>query len=209
MKQIEPYKNIHEAITSLDNGGQFYNFLTYAADGIIAPAELGKVGGLFNEKQKLILFLELSISALDKNVKTELISKFDDELKKSYQKYKAQELLAAEANEKGIIASNAIITGIPKIRESKSDLGGFVMIPIMAGKVMTFIMIPIFEQYDVYEIRDDEFSETFLIAHAKGSEKLPEQKMMVAGILKELKQHKNEASASQKFLEINYFLNSN
>ena len=69
MKKIEPYRNINDAISNLDNGGRFYNILTKADDGIISKSELGKVGGIFNDKQQMILFLELSISKLDNGKK--------------------------------------------------------------------------------------------------------------------------------------------
>jgi hypothetical protein len=203
MKLIEPYVNINEALLALDNGGRFYNVLTNAEDGIIAPAELGKVGGLFNDRQKMILFLELSVSRLDPQSKEQVLSQLDDRLQLSYQKYKAQELLPSEANEQGIISSNAIITGVPSLSESKSDFSGFVMVPMAKGGL---VLIPIIDQYDVYEIRDEKSSDTFLIAHAKGSEKLPEQKIKVAGVLKELKSKKDEEKGEKKFLEVNYFL---
>ncbi len=207
MKQIEPYVNVSEAISALDNGGRFYNVLTHAEDGIISQSEVGKVGGLFNEKQKVILFLELSVSKLDASAKAGIISKLDDGLQKSYQKYKPQELLPSEANSKGVLSCNAIITGYPKMIDSKSDFTGLILIPIMTGKAMTFIPVPIIEKYDIYEIRDEASSDTFLIAHAKDSEKLPEQKIKVAGVLKELKMKKDDESSAKKFLEINYFLN--
>lgn len=206
MKQITPYNNSAEAIQSLDNGGRFYNLLTSADDGIISHAELGKVGGLFNEKQKMILFLELSLHQLDGASKAEVLSKFDDSLMASYKKYKAQVLLPSEAEEKGVLANNAIITGVPKVIGNESKFTGMILVPIMAGKVMTMVMIPVIEKYDIYEIRDESTSDTFLIAHAKEANKLPEEKIIVAGVLKELKPKKGEDSATKKFLEINYFL---
>ncbi|WP_342327446.1 hypothetical protein [Pedobacter sp. FW305-3-2-15-E-R2A2] len=209
MKKIESYIDVNDAISDLDNGGRFYNLFTHADDGIISQAELGKVGGLFNDKQKMILFFELSVSNLGSAAKTEVLSKFDNSLQLNYQKYKAQELSASEANEIGVISSNAIITGIPKKIASKSEFNGYILIPILAGKVTTFIPVPITDSYDVYEIRDEKSSETFFIAHARGSEKLPEQQIKVAGVIKELKSKKNEDNGSKKFLEINYFLNLN
>lgn len=206
MKQIEPYINVSEAISSLDNGGRFYNLFTHAEDGIIAQSEVAKVGGLFNEKQKVVLFLELSVSRLDASAKADLISKLDDSLQASYHKYKPQDLLPSEANSKGIISANAIITGFPKMVDSKSDFTGLILIPIMTGKAMTFVPVPIIEKYDIYEIRDEASSDTFLIAHAKDADKLPEQKIKVAGVLKELKMKKDDDRSLKKFLEINYFL---
>lgn len=206
MKKIEPYKNINEAISNLDNGGRFYNVLTKAKDGIISKSELGKVGGIFNDKQKMILFFELSISKLNQTTKESIISKLESGLQTTYQKYKSQKLLPSEVNSKGIISSNAIITGIPKLIDSKSDFNGFIMIPIITDKVTTFMIIPIIDKYDVYELRDGESSESFLIAHSKGSEKLPNKKIKVAGVLKELKANKEEKRASKKFLEALYHL---
>lgn len=208
MKRIIPYKEVNEAVLSLDNGGRFYNILTKSNDGIIDQSELGKVGGLFNDKQKMILFLEMSMSSLNSEEKDIILSKLDEDLKQTYAKYKAQKLRPSEANTKGKVASNAILKGVPKLIDKKSDFNGFIMVPIMAGKAMTFIMIPIIDNYNVYELRDEKTSETFLIAHSRNSEKLPNEKIIIAGLLKELKSGKNETSKKIKFLEANYYISN-
>ncbi|MEO9953685.1 hypothetical protein [Nonlabens sp.] len=206
MKKIEPFKTPHDAIAILDNGGRFYNILTTANDGIISKAELGKVGGIFNDQQQMILFLELSLAQLDKTQKAEVISKLDENLKETYLKYKPKELLPSQVESSGIKAANTIVTGIPKLTESKNDFNGFIMIPIMTGSVTTFTMIPIMDRYDVYEIRDQDSDITFLIAHIKGAEKLPEKKIKIAGVLKELKEDKNQNTTDKLFLEVVYHI---
>ncbi len=206
MKKIEPYKDVLEALKSLDNGGRFYHLMTKADDGVINQAELGKIGGLFSSKQQMILFLELSILKLTKSEKESIISKLDNSLLKTYQKYKPQVLLPSEAKSKGILSSNAIITGIPKQIDSKSDFTGFIMFPIMAGSVTTFTMIPIIEEYDVYELRDEETSETFIIAHLKKSEKFPAKKMIFGGVIKELRTDNKKGKTPSKFLEAVYHI---
>lgn len=205
MKQIIPYQNITEALVHLDNGGRFYNLFTKAEDGEINAAELSKVAGMFNEKQKLVLFLELSMSALSKEDQVAIISKLDDKLRLDFLKYKAQELMASEAEERGVLAANAIISGVPIIKESKSEFKGIILVPVSTGKAMTFVPIPIIDQYDIYEIRDDHSSETFLIAHYRGKEKLPAEKIKVAGVLKKIEVKVDGVKAYQKFLEINYY----
>ncbi|RZK59639.1 MAG: hypothetical protein EOO91_04520 [Pedobacter sp.] len=205
MQQIIPYPNVSEAISSLDNGGRFYNLFTKAADGEINVAELAKVAGLFNEKQKLILFLELSLSQLTKEDQIEVISRLDDQLRKDFLKYKALELMASEAEGRGVLSANAIITGVPIIKDSKSEFKGIILIPISTGKVTTFIPIPIIDQYDIYEIKDDHSSETFLIAHYHGKDKLPLAQIKVAGVLKKLEVEKDGVKSFRKFLEINYY----
>lgn len=205
MKQIIPYQNITEALVHLDNGGRFYNLFTKAEDGEINAAELSKVAGMFNEKQKLVLFLELSMSALSKEDQVAIISKLDDKLRLDFLKYKAQELMASEAEERGVLTANAIISGVPIIKESKSEFKGIILVPVSTGKAMTFVPIPIIDQYDIYEIRDDHSSETFLIAHYRGKEKLPAEKIKVAGVLKKIEVKVDGVKAYQKFLEINYY----
>ena len=79
------------------------------------------------------------------------------------------------------------------------------MIPIMTGKVTTFTMIPIIDHYNVYELRDENFSETFLIAHSRDAEILPEKRITIGGILKELKKDKKDISPATKFLEAHYY----
>lgn len=205
MNNIEPYENISDALKALDNGGRFYNVLTKANDGVINQTEIGKVAGVFNNKQQIILFLELSICNLSQSEKNLIISKFDDDLLKNYQKYKPQLLLPFEAESKGEISASAIITGIPKLIESKSDFTGFIMFPLVIGEITTISMIPMIDEYDVYEVRDENSTEPFLIAHTKGSQKLPQIKIKIAGVLKELSACKKDNSNKKKYLETVYY----
>lgn len=206
MKKIKPYLSIEEALTQLDNGGRFYNFLTKADDGVITTAELGKVGGIFNDKQQMILFLELSLSGLNEEQKKEVLLKLDLDLKLLYYNYKPALLTISEAISKGMIAQNTIVTGVPKLITSKTTFNGFITIPIMVGSVTTFSMFPILDVYDVYEISDEETVQSILIAHSKSSKRLPEKRIKVAGVMKELKANKDEQAASSMFLESIYYL---
>lgn len=209
MKKIEPYLNKNEAIQSLDNGGRFYNLQAKAKDGLISKSEVGKVGGVFNDKQQIILFLEMALLRLNQSDKDAIISSLDDDLKKIYQKYKSQVLLPSEANAYGKISSNAIITGIPKLIDSESTFKGFIMFPIIIGNVTTLMMIPLIDKYDVYELKDEVSSKTFLIAHSKDSIKLPNRKIIVGGVLKELSPDENGNENKGKFLEATYHIDIN
>ena len=80
---------------------------------------------------------------------------------------------------------------------------------MITGTTTTIILIPLIDIYDVYEIRDEESDDTFLLAHARGAVMLPEKKIKVAGVLKELKAKKEEKKASKRFLEAVYYLDSN
>ncbi len=205
MKKITPFQNLNDANTILDNGGRFYNILTKADDGEISTAEIGKVAGLFNDKQKMVLYFAMSVSELNRGDKKKIEASLSDNLKLAYEKFPLQILNPSEAESIGILSSNAIIEGVPKMIESKSDFKGFIMVPMSTGKTTSLMLIPIFDQYDVYEIRDNESSNTFLIAHARGAEKLPEKYIRVGGVFKELKIKEDEKEIPKLFLEASYF----
>lgn len=206
MEIVKPYSNINDALSSLDNGGRFYNLFTKANDGLISEAELSKTGSILDDKQTLILLLEMSISKLKKSDKEVVISKLDEKLKKSYLKYKPKNLLPAEIKKKGVLSSNAILTCIPKLVDSKSSFNGFIMVPIMVNSVTTFSPIPIIESYDIYELKDEVSSETFIIAHSKDFKKLPNKKITVGGVLKEFDITEDEKGDDQMFLEVLYYI---
>lgn len=205
MKYIIPYKSLDEATTSLDNGGRFYNFLTTAEDGIISPSEVGKVAGLFNDRQKMVLYLAMCFSALNASAKRQVESSLSEDLRTSYKKYFPQYLLPSEALEKGKLASNAIIAGIPIHIDSKKDFNGFIIVPMMVGTVMTMMLIPIMDRYDIYHLKDEATSKTFLIAHTRSKEKLPQKMINAGGILKELKLTKDAQGPGEFYLELVYF----
>lgn len=198
MKHVVPFENSHDAVTTLDNGGRFYNLLTEANDGHISMQEVARVAGLFTDKQKMVLYFALSISKLKAPFCEIVKAALSGGIKLAYNKYLPQQLLPSEAVTKGVISSNAIVTGIPTKVDSKRELVGFIFVP-------PSILVPIVDRYDIYEMRDDEQAEPLLIAHARGSEKLPEQTIKVAGVLKEMKLKIDGADTKKMFLEALYY----
>ena len=200
-----PYRTVRNALTSIDNGGRFYNLLTKANDGNISTSELGKVAGSFSDKQKMVLYLEMSLSQLDKAAKNRIYGALSGELKRAYKSHKPQCYSPAEAKDKGILASNAIITGVPKFVNKQSDFAGFIFVPIVSAGITTMMMIPLIDHYDVYEIKDRANNQEFLIAHARCSKKLPQKEMRFGGVLKELQTSRYERAKKQPYLNTNYY----
>lgn len=205
MKKITPYKTTRNALAALDNGGRFYHWMAKANDGNISYAELGKAAGAFSGTQARILFLKMAIAQLPDNGRNQIMISLTNDLKADLNKYPVKHLLPSEAKTKATEGDSAIITGIPRLIDAKTKFTGFIMIPIMVNNVTTFSMIPIYEQYDVYELRDRETSKDVLIAHSKRSRKLPEKVLRCGGILKELKAEKKENAKSDIFLETLYY----
>lgn len=198
MKHVIPFDNSNDALITLDNGGRFYNLFSEANNGHISSQEVARVAGLFTDKQRIVLFFALSIYKLKAPFQEIVKAAMTDPMRQAYHKYLPQQLLPSEAVHQGIISSNAIVTGIPTKVDSKHELKGFIFVP-------PGIMVPIMDRYDIYEMRDDEHAEPLLIAHARGSQKLPEEKLRVAGILKEIKVKTNGVENKQMFLEALYY----
>jgi hypothetical protein len=202
MKEVTPYKSESAALESLDNGGRFYNVLTQANDGEITSAELSKVAGAFSSKQDMNLYLEMSLADLEN--KAAILSSLSIELRDTYQRYAPHCLTVSSAMRFNDFGSTAVINGTPKYIDSKSTFSGFIMVPIMTGNVTTFSMIPIMDQYDVYELSTEDSSDTFLLAHARSENKLTETETRFGGYLRELQ--KDEAgSEHQIYLELKYY----
>jgi hypothetical protein len=205
MKKIAPYKNKRFAIAALDNGGRFYNLFTHADDGEISASELGKAAGVFSSRQQMFLYLEMTVAELGEQSVSDIYKHLSPSLKESARKYKPVHYSPAEAATKGKASKSAIVTGTPTYIESCSDFSGMIMIPVCAGKVTTFVMVPIIEQYDVYEVRERTTDQTFLLAHNKGQKKLEAAETRFGGILKEIKAEKGKPQTHKLFLEVLYY----
>jgi len=206
MKQVIPYSSMQDALSSLDNGGRFYNIFTKAGDGKVDPAELSKVAGIIGDRQRMFLFYELALSNLEQSAVDEVQSALSPELNQQYQLNRPKNYKPSDVQRQGSAGEAVIISGYPKVIDAKDKLAGFIMVPIMAGKVMTFTMIPIIEKFHVYELYDEPSGATFIIAHAKSDAPLPTSYFTFAGVLKELKQDKTGAKSEELFLEAFYYV---
>lgn len=204
MKKVHPYKLASNAIKAFDNGGRFYNFLTKAGDQEISVAELGRVAGVMSDRQSMSLFLEMAIHDLQEDERKAVKNCLSAKLRDDLSRHPIQRLTPAQASRNGRISEAAIITGTPSFLEDKSEMSGFIMVPIMAGKVMTFSMIPIFDQYDLYELRGADDPRAALLATLRGSERLPEIPHRFGGLLKESTEDKDGKEKGRCFLEASY-----
>jgi len=209
MRKIVPYKTQRNALAALDNGGRFYNIFTEADDGEISTAELARVAGAFTDKQKMFLYLDMTLAGLDQDATTIVINSMSNELKQAYDQFKPAHYIPSEANVRGKASKSAIVTGIPRYVKSNSDFTGFIMIPVSTGKTTTFMMVPMIDHYDVYEVCDKDSSEEFLVAHTRGTKKLVEKATAFGGILKNLQNEKKKNTKQRLFLEAIYYYQMN
>ncbi len=205
MKKVIPYKRFSNALKALDNGGRFYNFFTKAEDNNVTRAELAKVAGVHGNKQLMFLYLEMALAELDEGDREALGRTLSKKLQAARAQHAPQHLLPSEADKRGVPSKTAIITGYPRFVEDKTEFSGFIMIPIMIGKSMTFMFIPIMDQFDIYELSDEVSDTKTFIANVRGSARLPVDLCRFGGVLKETAQDKEGKQKDRLLLEAAYY----
>ncbi|MFC1762983.1 hypothetical protein ACFL6U_13000 [Planctomycetota bacterium] len=188
MKQITPYRTVQGALNALDNGGRFYNVFTKAKDDVITDSELYKAAGVYSGQDKAHLFFELALSNLSDAEKEHVIQRMSPELRSRYLQSKPKQVQIATFEQQVTETDTVIVAGFPVFLENKTRFSGFIMIPICTGKVTTFTMIPIIDQFDIYEVYDtsDLQGKKTIIATVRGSRRLSRTKTTFGGIVKKI-----------------------
>lgn len=206
MKHITPFSSFHEAIATFDNGGKFFNLFSHAKDGVVSSAELGKVVGVTNDKQALILYLIMSISRLDNHSRERVLARLDAELFDMYEKYRPVHMSLDQVADHGKAGISTTLVGTPKKINTSSEIGGTIMVPVVVGAVTSFTMVPIVTSYEVYELRSEETNAVVMIAHHKEKEPLPERKLRLGGMLTSLSQADDIDHPKEVFLEVQFYM---
>ena len=188
MKQITPYRTVQGALNALDNGGRFYNVFTKAQDEVISDSELYKAAGVYSGRDKAYLFFELALSSLSKAERQQVIRRLSPELRTSYLQARPRQTQIESFEQQVKETDTIIVSGFPVFLENKTQFSGFIMIPICTGKTTTFTMIPIFDQFDIYEVysSSDLRGKKTIIATVRGSKRLSETKTTFGGIVKKI-----------------------
>jgi len=201
MKEIIPYDGLETALASLDNGGRFYNLMTHAGDDEIEPGELARVAGVLGDRKQMFLFLEMALLGCSPEEREAVAARLSDDLRAQRREHAPQVLAPSVADQQGVAGRSAIITGFPRFVEDKTLFNGFIFVPISTGNSTMIMMVPIMDQFDVYELTDEVSSETTFVANVRGSERLPVRLTRFGGILKETSKDKDGEEKDRLFLE--------
>ena len=188
MKKITPYRTLQGALNALDNGGRFYNVFTKAKDDVITDAELCRAAGVYSGKHKAFLFFELALSNLSETEKSQVLQCLSPELRTSYLEAKPKQTQIDSFEKQAAETDTVVVSGFPVFLENKTQFSGFIMIPITTGKITTFTMIPIIDQFDIYEVykTPNLQGEKTIIATVRGSRKLSVKKATFGGVVKKI-----------------------
>lgn len=206
MKHIIPYTTFQEAIEAFDNGGKFFNLFSHAHDGVVSPAELGKVAGVANDKQAMILYLVMSISRLDNRSRERVLARLDSHLFDIYEKYRPVHMSLDQMVERGKPGISGTLVGTVKKISTSTEFGGSIMVPVVVGAVTSFTMVPIENSYEVYELRSEDSEGVVMVAHHKEKEALPERKLRVGGMITSLSQGDAANQSNSVFLEAQFYM---
>jgi hypothetical protein len=202
VRQIKPYQTAWGARRALDNGGRFYNLWTQAGDNVIDAGELARAAGVHSPDVKAFLHFEMALTDLAEAQKAEVRSLLSPALQNRLQRSRPRVLDPSAVESEGAAGVPAIVTGYPSFVEDRTQLQAFI---IMVTPVIT--MIPIMDQFDVYEVYDtpEQTGPRTLLATVRGSKPLDGIYARFGGVLKELQFEDKTGKNHGLYLEAMYY----
>lgn len=206
MQEVIPFADRFELQEAIDNGGRFYNIFSKAGDSIVTKGELAKAAGVCGADHRAILFLELAKWDLDAYDQSWTLDLLEPKLHERYETFKPVRQKPSEVESAGTAGSVVALEGYPQFLTEQTEPNGFITVPIMIGNVTTFSMVPIHQNYDLYELYDGEAksSESCLLAVAKADPFEHAGPIRVGGLLREL-QSQDKPPTHQYYLEGYYY----
>jgi len=207
MRELKPYRTKHGLQTALDNGGRFYNFFSTSQDNIVTRGELAKAAGVFSASTQAFLFLEMMQQELAAEERQSVLLLLEPGLREDYRRQRPITMLPSKVETEGVAGRSVIVTGYPRFVENRTEFSGFIMIPISTGKTTTFTMIPIFDQFDVYEVFDDRRMRkpNTVDATVRGQRIEHDGPIRFGGVLRKLKFKDKTKKSHQFFLETVFY----
>ena len=207
MRELKPYRTKHGLQKALDNGGRFYNFFSRAQDNVVTRGELAKAAGVFSTSTHAFLFLEMMQRDLPAEDRQSVLLLLEPDLRNDYRRQRPLTLVPSVVEEKGVAGRSVIVAGYPRFVENKTQFSGFIMVPISTGKVTTFTMIPIFDQFDVYEVFDDRRMRkpNTVVATVRGQRIEHDGPIRFGGVLRKLQFEDKTKKSHQFYLETVFY----
>lgn len=206
MNQVDPYRTLGEAMSSLDNGGRFFNLFTTAGDDVVTAAEISKAAGILGSEQTAFVYFTMALRGLSDSDRMHVLESLDESTRRSHDKHQATEVSASTFEAHAVEARSYIIEGHPK-RASDEVRSATILFPMMIGNVMTMMPMPVSESCQVYEVHDgpQQVSKPCLIVFARQETTLSSQKMRFGGIAKTMTFGAAADSRTTVYLEPSHF----
>ena len=203
MQELKPFAKLSQLKKALDNGGRFYNFLATADDEVVSRDELAKAAGVFTAGIKAFLYLEMTKQDLSDQDQAATLALLEPKLRRDFEKKKPPQVAPSLVDADHKAGEAIIVTGYAREIGQQSQFSGFIFVPIMIGKVMVPMLIPIHNLYRVIEVLDGEKStKPSAIVCTPLKQKLDlSQRIQFGGVLKQLKNNTKEPPTHPVFLD--------
>lgn len=208
MQELKPFRSLPALKKALDNGGRFFNFFDRAADDKVSRAELARAAGVFSAGIQAFLYLEMTKQDLSEEQQSEAVSMLEPTLRASFAKKKPPHAKPSMVDKNYKAGDGLIVTGYGRELETQKRFEGFIIVPIMVGKAMIPMMIPINNIYQVIEIYDDatlRSPRAIVCVPQKKKVDLSGQ-VQFGGVLKELKNQTTSPPTHPVFLEAIFWM---
>ena len=208
MKELKPFATFGSAKKALDNGGRFYNFFDAADDEVVSRGELAKAAGVFTASIQAFLFLEMTKQDLVEREQESILLLLDAKLRNELNKKKPRQIAPSHVDKEHKAGESIILTGYAREIGTHSMFTGFIVVPIMIGKVMMPMTIPIHSLYRVIELFDtDKMNTPSAVVCAPLKKNLDlTGRVQFGGVLKELKGNTSEPPTHPVFLEAIFWM---
>ena len=208
MQEIIAFQTLTALKKALDNGGRFYNFFDSADDEKVTRAELAKAAGVFTAGITAFLYLEMTKQDLNEQDQAAALSLLEPKLLANFGKKKPPQVSPSVVDKDHKAGESIIVTGFAREIERKKMFKGFIMVPILIGKVMIPMMIPIHDLYSVIEIFDTEKMKSPAAIVCVPLKKKVDLSgpVQFGGVLKELKNQTKEPPSHPVFLEVIFWM---
>lgn len=181
MQRVSPFTDLAQAISDLDNGGRFYNILSQARDGLIAPGELARAAGVLSAGWKAVLHFQLATRRLSEADRAALFDRLEAGVQKTLTAFRAIEIHQPPSGfeQRDRIA---IVTGYPR---AATDFAGEALLPTRHS---AFGWVPLADRMDVWYVfegpRTD--SDPVVAAASRQIPMSPDTRLTFGGILRPL-----------------------
>ena len=207
MREVQPYQTERGLLRALDNGGRFFNIFTKAGDDRITRAELAKAAGTFGSAPKAALFFEMVQQGLPTASRARAFAALGPKARKDYKKFRPVSVKPSKVDSSGRPGHCVVVEGFPRFLHDKTQFTGMMMFPIVTGNVTTFMMIPLYDHFDVYEVFDDRRMRRpyCVLATTRGVDFPAENPVRFAGILRKMQAEKEAERQHNFYMEVCYY----
>ncbi len=208
MQELKPFSTIGPLKKAIDNGGRFYNFLAAANDEVVTRDELAKAAGVFTAGIQAFLYLEMTKQDLNEQDQASILTLLAPKLRRDFAKKKPPQVAPSLVDSGHKAGQSIIVTGFACEIDQQSQFKGFIFVPIVVGKVMTPMLIPIYHLYRVLELfENDKLTGPSAVVCTPLKQKLDlSQRMQFGGVLKKLEKNGTEPPTHPVFLDAIFWM---